>query len=81
MVFSEEGTYDFSGPQLLPITGTYTVDKDQIVFIETDGGGCAGIPGTYTWKFRDNALTLTPIEDACSIRRIDWQAGEWNMQE
>src|SRR5512138_555367 len=69
MVLSEEGTYNFSGPQLLPIKGTYTVDKDKIVFTETEGGACAGIAGTYTWTFKDKALTFTPVDDQCSIRR------------
>lgn len=81
IVFSEDGTYNFSGPQLLPITGAYTLDKDRIVFTEKEGGGCAGIAGTYTWTFKDKALTFTPVDDLCSIRRIDWQAGEWSMQE
>ena len=81
MVFSEDGSFVMSGPQFTPIKGKYTVDKDKIVITETDAGPCANIPGTYTWKSDSESLTLVVVDDQCSIRRIDWQAGPWKKKQ
>lgn len=77
MVFSEDGSFVMSGPQFTPIKGKYTVDKDKIVITETGASPCANIPGTYTWKSDSESLTFVVVDDQCSIRRIDWQAGSW----
>ena len=80
MVFSEDGSFVMSGPQFTPIKGTYRVDKDKIVFTQTDAGICADIPGTYTWKLDGDSLLFAVVDDQCSIRRIDWQAGAWQRK-
>lgn len=69
-----------SGPKFTPVKGTYVVDKDKIVFTQTEGGLCSGVPGTYTWSFDGKALTFAAVDDQCSIRRADWQAGPWMKQ-
>jgi len=79
MVFSKDGTYVMSGPQFIPINGTYVLDQDEIVVTDSEGL-CKDIPGTYTWAFDGQALMFTAVEDNCSIRRVDWQAGPWVKQ-
>lgn len=81
MVFSEDGSFVMSGPEFTPIQGTYAVDKDKIVFTQTDAGLCANIPGTYTWKSDGESLSFFAVDDQCSIRRIDWQAGPWKKKQ
>jgi hypothetical protein len=79
MVFSADGTYVMSGPQFIPINGTYVLDQDKVVVTDIDGL-CQDIPGTYSWAFDGQVLTFTAVEDNCSIRRLDWQAGPWVKQ-
>lgn len=81
MVFSEDGSFVMSGPQFTPVEGRFTVDQDQIVVTETGTGPCANIPGTYTWKLEGDSLTFVVVDDQCSVRRIDWQAGPWKKKE
>ena len=80
MVFSEDGSFVMSGPQFTPVKGTYTVDKEKIVITQTNNGPCANISGTYTWKSDGESLTFVAVDDPCSIRRIDWQAGPWKRK-
>ena len=77
MVFSEDGSFVMSGPEYSPIK----VDKDKIVFTQTDAGLCANIPGTYTWTSDGESLNFVAVDDQCSIRRIDWQAGPWKKKQ
>lgn len=64
------------------VTGTWTVDDDQITFSDEDGllscANAAAAPiiegdltsGTYTWVRSGNTLTLTRVDDACPGRVI-----------
>ncbi len=57
--------------------GSYTLAQDKIVF-KDENSSCvkAGFPtATYQWSVENDSLTLTPIDDACYIRRKSLEMG------
>jgi hypothetical protein len=68
--------------QVKTASGTYTVTGDQITFTPTishETLPCTD-PGTYTWTFDGQALSLKPIEDTCATREWLFETGPWVMQ-
>ncbi len=63
----------------VPITGTWAISAEQIVFTEAAGGGdCPGDPGTYQFVMDGKALTLTKVKDPyCDLRVEDFTSGAW----
>ncbi len=45
--------------------GTYSINGDVITFV---GGDCKKVEGKYKFKFRDNGVEFTLIEDECEDR-------------
>jgi hypothetical protein len=65
------------------VTGQYGVFGDQIRFgneVSVTGVPC-GRDGLYQWSLDGTTLTMTVIEDPCTLGRpADWQAG-WTKEE
>ncbi len=76
MEFLEGGKY--AAPDV-GATGTFTATGNQIVLVEAEGP-CKGIPGTYTWSFDGTNLTLTVVQDKCSLPRGSDLSRVWVKQ-
>ena len=60
---------DFSGVDASePITGKYSVEGNQIIFLN-DNSGCKGIEGTYRITFNKKNISLDCKDDECKERR------------
>ncbi len=79
LTINGDGTYSELVDILAP-AGNWTGSGNQIIFTETSGGHCSGIPGTYTWKFSGKELTFTSVQDACSDRIDDLTSSPWTIQ-
>jgi hypothetical protein len=79
----EDGTFQAERTDVgIVIEGAWTVDGDQITFIDESGllscGNAAAAPiidddmatGTYTWTRSGKTLTFTQVDDACPGRVI-----------
>lgn len=62
------------------ITGTYVVTADKIVLNENPYNLCSGYPGTYTWSFDGETLTLEAVEDKCDVPRQANLSRAWTRQ-
>jgi hypothetical protein len=64
------------------ITGTWkTASQGQLLFTETAGGECTGLPGTYTWSYAGTLLLMTVVKDDCVVRPADFaNPGGWTKQ-
>jgi hypothetical protein len=56
---------DGSGFGTSDYQGTYSINGDVITFV---GGDCRKVEGKYKFKFRDNGVEFTLIEDECKER-------------
>lgn len=68
--FHEDGTFRYtldgqSGGGA--VSGTYVLDRNEIILNEAPTGPCAGFPGSYTWSFDGRTLFLKAIEDKCPL--------------
>ncbi len=63
----------------IPITGTWAISAEQIVFTEAAGGGdCPDKPGTYKFTVDGKALTFSKVQDPyCDLRVEDFTSGPW----
>ena len=80
--FFDDDTFKMLLPGLgeLVIPGTYVVTSDNIVLNEPAGGPCGGFPGTYTWSFDGETLTLEAVEDDCPNPRAEILTRTWTKQ-
>lgn len=71
---------DFSGVDASePITGKYSVEGNQIIFLN-DNSGCKGIEGTYRITFDKKNISLDCKDDECKERRNVLET-EWEWIE
>ena len=71
---------DFSGIDASePITGKYSVEGNQIIFLN-DNSGCKGIEGTYRITFDKKNISLDCKDDECKERRNVLET-EWEWIE
>jgi hypothetical protein len=76
ITFREDATYTVTYPDRVVTEGTYRIDGDT--YISESDTFCAsrGVtePGTYTWSWDGQMLTMTLQSDACEAR-AEGQAG------
>ncbi len=72
IVFADSGrqTALLNGQKV--VEGPYTFTQEQVVVTAESGPyKCTGHEtGTYKWSVEKDSLTLTPIDDKCSARRM-----------
>lgn len=61
------------------IHGVWRYRNGKMTFVEEGGKGaaCIGKPGTYSWKFSHDQLTLRSLAEPCKFRRRDFQFAPW----
>ncbi len=62
----------------LPVTGSYSVNGDQIAFKD---GFCRDRQGTYSWKHDSAGLTFQALEDRCMDRRRLLDNSAWAKKQ
>ena len=81
--FLADGTYR-QGGAAITFSGKYALDGDKVVFQEDKGSGlCYELPGTYSWSFDGQVLTLTTVDEKCSAAYFNARedfAGQWILQ-
>lgn len=66
------GNLELNGPWDIDLPGpptTFSVEGDELTTDLLLGFGCE-TEGTYRWSLDDGELTLTPLGDACELRRV-----------
>ena len=74
--FFPDGSYYADGPDAHE-SGTYSVTGDQITI---EGDFCPEIIGTYTWTYKNEALSFRLISDKCTSRMDTVRNGQWLKQ-
>lgn len=80
MQFDAHGGAQFRLGGKVGVEAAYAVTGDRLTFTDKSGPmACAKnqATGTYRWKFADDTLTLTKIDDACDGRAGDLTAHPW----
>ena len=70
LTFVGDGSYTVAAEDKIVVKGTYTVEKDEIAFKDSEGEyACVqDKPGKYKWKYDGKAITFSKVEDECDGR-------------
>jgi hypothetical protein len=84
MVLRTDGVLVLSGPHGFsePASATYSVRGETFVTDASLGGACPGPDslGTYRWDLRGEHLSLSLLDDECSLRLSLFTSATWTRQ-
>ena len=75
--FNKDGTHVVSENGRVVLSGTYTIQTDQIVLTDKAGESTCTDTGTYQWRFDGTSLTFRAVLDNCSPRVDSLTRQKW----
>jgi outer membrane protein assembly factor BamB len=83
ITFGADGTLSIVGREWRPMTGTWTIENDELIVMSTGGPGqgCDGSArGRYKYRVDGSRLLITAIADACVPRQMVLRDSTWRPE-